>query len=147
MSELCIFNSNKTCNDCGECDRCDLKPDKTCNNCGKCLELQGIDTKSIKIDAIISDPEEAEKLKDEIEYELDDKENDTELDENYELIDDEYTRDSEVEGDLNSLDTDELTYEFIDDIDGLQELMEDEARLKDVATEQFPGFYVIKNKK
>ncbi len=52
MEKFCIFESEKICSDCGECYRCDLNSTKKCNNCGKCLELEGYDTKAIKIDEI-----------------------------------------------------------------------------------------------
>lgn len=34
----CILYDGKVCNDCGECNRCDLDPNKICDNCGKCLQ-------------------------------------------------------------------------------------------------------------
>lgn len=34
----CVLYDGKVCNDCGECNRCDLDPDKICDNCGKCLQ-------------------------------------------------------------------------------------------------------------
>ncbi len=37
----CILYDDKICNDCGECNRCDLDPNKICDNCCKCLEIEG----------------------------------------------------------------------------------------------------------
>lgn len=34
----CILYDGKVCNDCGECNRCDIDPNKICDNCGKCLQ-------------------------------------------------------------------------------------------------------------
>lgn len=34
----CIFEENKICNNCQECDRCDLDPNKICDNCGACID-------------------------------------------------------------------------------------------------------------
>lgn len=34
----CVLYDGKVCNDCGECNRCDLDPNKICDNCGKCLQ-------------------------------------------------------------------------------------------------------------
>ena len=36
--KYCILNSSKICDDCGECNRCDLDPNKICDNCCKCIE-------------------------------------------------------------------------------------------------------------
>jgi len=65
MSKDCIFNNKKICNDCGECDVCELNSNKKCNNCGKCLELEGYDVKAIKIDEVFED-EVTEKLEENI---------------------------------------------------------------------------------
>ncbi|MBQ8425651.1 MAG: hypothetical protein IJX17_06480 [Clostridia bacterium] len=35
---MCVLEDDKFCNDCGECDRCDIDPTKICDNCGKCLD-------------------------------------------------------------------------------------------------------------
>lgn len=39
MSKLkqCLLYDDKTCDGCGECDRCDLDPNKICDNCMKCM--------------------------------------------------------------------------------------------------------------
>lgn len=34
---MCVLEDNKKCNNCGECDRCDLDPSKICDNCGACI--------------------------------------------------------------------------------------------------------------
>ena len=41
-----------------EDDYCDIYEKKICDNCGKCLEMQGIDTKAIKIEDIAKTVEE-----------------------------------------------------------------------------------------
>ena len=33
----CILNAAKECNDCGECELCDLDQNKLCDNCCRCL--------------------------------------------------------------------------------------------------------------
>ena len=43
---------DRTCNNCGECDICDLDPNKKCDNCGKCIEIKE-NYKIIKITKII----------------------------------------------------------------------------------------------
>ncbi|MDP4087672.1 MAG: hypothetical protein Q8930_00220 [Bacillota bacterium] len=52
MSEMCIFSSNKVCDDCGECDRCDLDTSKTCNSCGNCLKTSRNEYEKVIIDEI-----------------------------------------------------------------------------------------------
>lgn len=53
--EECVLY-DRTCIECGECDKCDLNPDKICDNCGKCLDIK--DDAVIKIDKIIFDENE-----------------------------------------------------------------------------------------
>ena len=53
---MCIFDEEKECDGCFECETCDLDPNKLCDDCGKCLEMK--DFASIKIDKIITDPNE-----------------------------------------------------------------------------------------
>ena len=36
----CLLDENKICDECTECDRCDLNPDKLCDNCCKCIDPQ-----------------------------------------------------------------------------------------------------------
>ena len=60
MNKMCIFDSRKTCNDCGECMICDLNRNKKCDNCGACLEMEGHDMKEVQIDEIIDEVEEME---------------------------------------------------------------------------------------
>lgn len=39
----CILYDGRICNDCGECNRCDLDPDKICDSCGKCISGNPLD--------------------------------------------------------------------------------------------------------
>lgn len=48
----CILDERKICDECGECDFCDLNPFKRCDNCGKCLELDA-EYRELKIDDVI----------------------------------------------------------------------------------------------
>ncbi|OFI07754.1 hypothetical protein CLOACE_01020 [Clostridium acetireducens DSM 10703] len=124
-NKLCIFNSNKVCNNCGDCIKCDLDKNKTCNNCGKCLELEGYDLKAIKINEIIEDSEDY-----------------TELDIPKDDLD--YSQEYLLEEDLKEED---IKIEYIDDITGLKEVLEDEDLFKKVAIEQFPGLIRLKKNK
>lgn len=138
MEKVCILNSNKICDNCGECDRCDLDPNKICNNCGKCLNIDGFDTRSIKIDDVIDDEDDAKKF--EAEVKEDNKENSDEVSEGKLLNDynDDYV-DTDEKG--------EVPFELIDDVDGLSEILEDEERRKKYIDETYPGMFIIKKKK
>jgi len=47
----CVIYDNKICDDCGDCNFCDINPDKICDNCGKCLPQYDYNT--IEIDGFI----------------------------------------------------------------------------------------------
>lgn len=42
---------DRSCIECGECNRCDLNPDKICDNCMKCMN-DGLDYRAIMIDRV-----------------------------------------------------------------------------------------------
>jgi len=96
MTKICIFDSKKTCNDCGECMICDLDRNKKCNNCGACLDTKDVDMKEIQIDEISDEAEEVE----------------TET----------YVKPNEEDTILKE---DIADFELIDDIEGLEEIVED----------------------
>ncbi|NMM62680.1 hypothetical protein HBE96_08225 [Clostridium sp. P21] len=129
MNKKCIFNSNKDCINCGDCNKCDLNSNKKCNNCGKCLELEGYDMKAIKIDEIMEEK------------------NDTEVFENdncYQVLNDEKESVSSCGEQSECQSNNDDKIEFIDDIDGLREIIEDEGVFKDLTYEEFPGFIRFK---
>lgn len=96
MNKMCIFDSKKTCNDCGECMICDLNRNKKCDNCGACLEMEGHDMKEVQIDEIIDEVEEMD-----IELAV-----------------------PVTEEDLTTLEED-ADFELIDDIEGLDQILEE----------------------
>lgn len=157
MKKFCIFDSKKICDNCGECDKCDLDSNKKCNNCGKCLEMQGIDTKAIKIASVIEDSKEAKEyeefIKDDSNFDKIDellKKEEEEMQEESELkplIEDEYTNSDFEIKDEDSPKDQEIDVEYIEDIDGLKEILESKENLKSVVNEQFPGFFVVNDKK
>ncbi|MBO0523885.1 hypothetical protein EXQ31_11620 [Clostridium botulinum] len=154
--ETCIFNYTKKCTDCGECEICDLNTNKKCDNCGECLQREGIDTQAIKIDEIkedknFVDKEALKKVLKEDEEELEsskkfeqDLENEILQDE--ELLKD-YDENFKEQGLYAIENVDGVQIEYIEDVDGLSELMEDESRLKKVAYEEFPGLIKIRENK
>ena len=82
--KFCIFDDEKICDNCGECDRCDLDPNKICDNCGKCLDEYNTDEKGfikVGIDKILAGEEAslddfytmAGLVDDEEDYDIEDK--------------------------------------------------------------------------
>lgn len=52
---MCVLDETLKCDDCGECDRCDLDPSKICDNCGACIDQYNTNEKGfveIPIDKI-----------------------------------------------------------------------------------------------
>ncbi|MCH3963840.1 MAG: hypothetical protein LKE46_06160 [Clostridium sp.] len=124
---FCIFDDKKLCNNCGECDLCDLTPDKKCNNCGKCLEMEGYDMRAIKIDSILEDNDPEEPISKVGSH-----------------LSNEFSND---EHDKNSSDVfDKYSVQYIEDIDGLSEILENENNFKKLAHEEYPGFIKIQKK-
>ncbi len=52
MAKICILTETKICNNCGECDYCDLNPFEKCTNCGRCIDSDE-EYLEIKIDNVI----------------------------------------------------------------------------------------------
>lgn len=154
--ETCIFNYTKKCTDCGECEICDLNTNKKCDNCGECLQREGIDTQAIKIDEIkedknFVDKEALKKVLKEDEEELEsskkfEQDLENEILQDAELLKD-YDENFKEQGLYAIENVDGVQIEYIEDVDGLSELMEDESRLKKVAYEEFPGLIKIRENK
>jgi Fe-S-cluster containining protein len=131
MYNNCIFNSKKLCDDCGQCDVCDLNNKKICNNCGKCLEMNGVDIRAIKIDEISEGGDTAETAALKIE----------DIASEVKEYDDSYLVDNTDEHSENN-----ETWELIDDVDGLSEVLEDDSKFKHTVHELYPGLvYIDKN--
>lgn len=164
--EYCIFKEKKPCDNCGECERCDLNSNKKCDNCGKCLAKDGFDMKGIKIDEIIEREGEAKEYNNESEQNVDAENSsnnhyqlhkDTVVENtSYENIHEDYLDDydfkEETEKNEKTLediykedDFEDENIEYIDDIEGLGDLLDDDdERLSEIAYEEFPGFIRIK---
>lgn len=52
--KMCVLVDDKICDNCGECNVCDLDPNKICDNCMKCLN-SGADYNAIEVDEIIDE--------------------------------------------------------------------------------------------
>jgi hypothetical protein len=130
MTKSCIFTLNKICDNCGVCDTCDIDSNKTCSNCGKCLEKEVADYKQIDVDEVDDINEDV--FEDEKEFNSVHSLN--------ELSNNDYFNGEE------GLDFQEdPNVDFIDDVDGLVELLEDPE--KETLEEVFPGFFILKSSK
>lgn len=58
MDKQCIFDSQKLCTNCGDCESCDMDSTKICDNCGKCLGLDA-ESRAVIIDSINDKESEA----------------------------------------------------------------------------------------
>jgi len=163
MSKDCIFNDKKICDNCGECEVCELNSKKKCNNCGKCLELEGYDVKAIKIDEVFEAEELEEDLEDDfcdkneidLEEKLDNIENVIEVNElskseelikfeDYDLLLEDKER-SKLSKEEFIPENDEV-WEYIDDVEGVKELLENEEENSELLHEEFPGLITLKKR-
>jgi len=137
--KYCIFDEKKVCNNCGDCDVCEYNRDKICDNCGKCLEIEGYDVKAIKIDEVF------EKNKDEevkIDLESFSDFDTVEDEDNFEV----YEEISSLEEEMPYIDAlDSENWEYISDIEGMDELM-DETDKAGLLHEKYPGLYIANKK-
>ncbi|WP_017416110.1 hypothetical protein [Clostridium tunisiense] len=136
--EMCIFHNTKSCNNCGECDTCELNKNKVCDNCGKCLQLEGYDVKAIKIDEVFEQADGATDAKLDVNVNLEDfSDFDNMEDDTFE----ELLVDSEEEY-IDALD-DENNWQYIDDLEEVKNLLDDTDNLNELGLEKYPGLIVI----
>lgn len=143
----CIFNSKKECSNCDECNVCDINRKKKCDSCGMCLELEGYDTKAIgitefhKTDIEVRGNDESESgYKDEPSNGLKKSSIETEL-----VEDDrepEFTLDDYDPNESFELDKDTL---YLDDVEGLSEIMCDPEMQSKILNESYPGLLKFKS--
>ncbi len=61
MDKYCVLYEGELCDNCGECDICDLDRSKKCDNCGKCIDYdQNLKFAKIDIEKILMGGEEEE---------------------------------------------------------------------------------------
>lgn len=117
-------------------DYCDIYEKKICDNCGECLELEGVDTKAIKIEDIAKAVEENKHLEEELKKALENTQNDDE-----EIV---------VNWDKVGLKEQEEEYEdafeHIEYIEDMDEALNDELQLEELTEELFPGVRKLKRK-
>lgn len=140
MSKFCIFNNKKLCNECGECDTCEINPNKKCTSCGKCLQMEGYDIKAIKIDEISEETEEINEEVSEPPVYTEDYIGD-EMSEN-QLGANEYDDYYQENLCVDKYEENNDSWELIGDVDGLEDVLEDE-NTSELTTELFPGLITL----
>lgn len=137
----CIFDDNKPCTNCGDCDVCIFDKNKICSNCGKCLELEGYDVKAIKIDEVFENNNKNAKsisldLENFSDFDLlEDEDFEEDLEKSLELENDDMPY-------IDVMDNEE-NWTYLDDVEGINELIEDNDGTNELI-EKFPGLYVYK---
>ncbi|WP_459476637.1 hypothetical protein [Clostridium saccharoperbutylacetonicum] len=132
-------------------DYCDIYENKICDNCGKCLEINGIDTKAIKIEDIAKTQEENELLEEEFLNELKsnlDEEDLNEIEKENLNLQDIYKRFINNKTDFDNIpeSSDDEEYEdafehieYLDEVDPLDDLT-----LEEKTEEIYPGVRRVK---
>lgn len=132
-------------------DYCDMYENKICDNCGKCLQINGIDTKAIKIEDIAKTQEENELLEEEF---LNDLKASLSEDELHEINEDKldlksiYNKFAKTSNDINvnEFNIEDSAYEdAFDHIEYLDEISLDDDMILDEMTEEvYPGVRRLK---
>lgn len=122
-------------------DYCDIYENKICDNCGKCLELNGIDTRAIKIEDIAKTKEENEVLEEEFLNDLKaslDEEDLNEIEENNLSLQEIYKRFGKSLNNSEEFDATLGDEEYEDAFDHIEYLDEIES-LDEMTEEVYPG--------
>lgn len=133
-------------------DYCDIYENKICDNCGKCLEIDGIDTKAIKIEDIAKTQEENEILEEEFLNDLKTSLDEDELREIEETnldLKDIYTKFGKTLNNFNDFESssnkDDEYEDAFDHIEYLDEVeLLDEMTLEEMTEEIYPGVRRVK---
>ena len=130
-------------------DYCDIYENKICDNCGKCLELEGNDTKAIRIEHIAKTQEENSVLEEEFledlkasldEAELEEiEEEDMDLDEIYKKFGSSLNNSDDFNGGLEE-DIDEEYEDAFDHMEYIDEIAAlNDIDFEEMTEEVYPG--------
>lgn len=132
-------------------DYCDIYENKICDNCGKCLEMDGVDTKAIKIEDIAKTQEENELLEAEFLNDLKaslDADVLNEIKEDNLNLKDIYNKFGNALNDFGNDDKLQDQDDYVDAFDHVEYLDEvellDELNLEEMTEEIYPGVRRIK---
>ncbi|WP_300348860.1 hypothetical protein [Clostridium sp.] len=123
-------------------DICDVYEGKICDNCGDCLEMQGIDTKAIKISDIAKEVKENKEMEEALKKLI---EEETEAEMNDESFEEEELTTETWEEYLAKQEEYEDAFdhiEYLEDID-----LNDDLIVEEMTEEVFPGVRKLKIKK
>lgn len=131
-------------------DLCDIFENKICDNCGKCLELEGIDTKAIRIEDIAKTKEEnsvlEEEFLDDLKASLDEAELEEIEEENMDLqeIYKKFGSSLNISDNYEDIHEEELENEVYEDAFDHMEYLDDlalldEADFEEMTEEIYPG--------
>ncbi|EHJ00013.1 MULTISPECIES: hypothetical protein [unclassified Clostridium] len=125
-------------------DYCDIYENKICDNCGKCLEIDGIDTKAIKIEDIAKSQEQNELLEEEFLNDLKsslDKDELSEIDEESLDLKDIYAKYGKSSDKIIDDEDDYVdAFEHIEYLDGM------DIDIDEATEELYPGVRRLRNK-
>ncbi len=96
----CVLH-DKLCDDCGNCDLCDLNSSKVCDSCCECIDDKNVDYRGVEIDEVLTD--ENSLIVDELDFKDLKKETDNPMD---------YSTDDGLTLDIESYDTESEDYEI-----------------------------------
>lgn len=127
-------------------DYCDIYSNKICDNCGKCLQMEGIDTKAIKIEDIAKTKEENQILEEEFLNDLKTSLNEDELqeiDEDNLDLKDIYSKFGKLTPELVDFEEDyEDAFEHIEYLD--EAGINDDMDIDEMTEEVYPGIRKLK---
>ncbi len=121
-------------------DICDVYKGKICDNCGDCLEMQGIDTKAIKISDIAKEVKENKEMEEALKK-LIEEENEEELTDCDFMEEEELTTETWEEYLARQEDYEDAFdhIEYLEDID-----LNDDLTVEEMTEEVFPGVRKLK---
>jgi len=127
-------------------DYCDIYENKICDNCGKCLQMEGIDTKAIKIEDIAKTKEENELLEEEFSKDLIaslDEDELHEIEEDNLELKDIYSKFGKTTDELDDSENDyEDAFEHIEYLDEIG--LDNDMDLNEMTEEVYPGIRKLK---
>src|SRR5471030_1350996 len=127
-------------------DYCDIYENKICDNCGKCLQMEGIDTKAIKIEDIAKTKEENELLEEEFSKDLIaslDEDELHEIEEDNLDLKDIYSKFGKTTNELDDSENDyEDAFEHIEYLDEIG--LDNDMDLNEMTEEVYPGIRKLK---
>jgi hypothetical protein len=161
-NKICLIDETKICDDCGECSKCLMDLKKECDNCGDCIKPQYLGARKITISNIEDSFDDKVKINELkkivlqkenilkerfILHDVRDLRGDHIITPNKDYVEEEITKEEEDKlnkalEDFNldeEVDDNGVQVEHIEDIEGLNDLLNDEENKDKYLIEEFPG--------